>query len=334
MSNIDQLTDKFISLMDENNAETRSQIIECFKEVLKISNVSYNKTILTYNDINVFDVSCKSKNDQNNKIRENIIGAIINQTIPESYYHLSNKWKQLRKTINDFINQLTNDKIINIQLIHKGGRKYNYDFTIIINMTQEYNIEFKFNAIKLDDAPQFVSPIKPSQYMTQSYENYFYDNYLSKLSEYTSFSMPDKLTYMSEIHSNKPKCIEQYQILYYQGCKTSSKFTGNPRAINFYQYANQIDKDSRKNFIKSTDLQIDLLSNYLQSTQSNKIYMMYKNGSIYKQTIDICQYQIIKYEKQPEKYKFIAYTKLGNKINILLRWKNGNGIAFPAFQLS
>jgi len=30
---------------------------------------------------------------------------------------------------------------------------------------------------------------------------------------------------------------------------------------------------------------------------------------------------------------YVATSKSGNKIKILLRWKNGNGIAFPAFQI-
>ena len=34
------------------------------------------------------------------------------------------------------------------------------------------------------------------------------------------------------------------------------------------------------------------------------------------------------------KNRFICETKSGKKMYILLRWKNGNGVAFPAFQIS
>ena len=60
--------------------------------------------------------------------------------------------------------------------------------------------------------------------------------------------------------------------------------------------------------------------------------ILYKKGKFYKQIIDNNNYKINSYKKN--KNKFIAKTYDGNTINILLRWKNGNGIAFPAFQIS
>lgn len=44
------------------------------------------------------------------------------------------------------------------------------------------------------------------------------------------------------------------------------------------------------------------------------------------------QHQIESYIKT--KTSYIAKTTTNKKISILLRWKNGNGIAFPAFQIS
>ena len=60
--------------------------------------------------------------------------------------------------------------------------------------------------------------------------------------------------------------------------------------------------------------------------------MLYKNGEIYLEKIDTKNYKIISYEKDTNRY--IATTQKGNKLKILLRWKNGNGIAYPAFQIS
>lgn len=62
--------------------------------------------------------------------------------------------------------------------------------------------------------------------------------------------------------------------------------------------------------------------------------MLYKNNNIYLQCINIMEYEIVSYVKKPNKSLYIATTKTGKKIKILLRWKNGNGIAFPAFQIS
>ena len=38
--------------------------------------------------------------------------------------------------------------------------------------------------------------------------------------------------------------------------------------------------------------------------------------------------------KNPAKSRYDCVTQSGKKIRVLLRWKNGNGIAFPAFQIS
>ena len=83
---------------------------------------------------------------------------------------------------------------------------------------------------------------------------------------------------------------------------------------------------------KNNELDIKKLSEYLKNTQEDKIYMLYYKHNIYKETIDISNYEIISYEKK-DNY-FIAKTKNGIKLKILLRWKNGNLIAFPAFQIS
>ena len=45
-------------------------------------------------------------------------------------------------------------------------------------------------------------------------------------------------------------------------------------------------------------------------------------------------YEIISYIKEPELQRYVATTKTGIVLKILLRWKNGNGIAYPAFQIS
>ena len=124
----------------------------------------------------------------------------------------------------------------------------------------------------------------------------------------------------------------EYQKIYYNGCKTSSKYTGNTKDIEFYKLANKLSKESINTFISNTELNIEKLNEYLSITQNNKIYMLYKNGKFYKQIVDNNNYKINSYKKN--KNKFVAKTYDGNTINILLRWKNGNGIAFPAFQIS
>jgi hypothetical protein len=305
-----------------------------------LPNIYYNKRCIVYRDINAFVASSKKDNDKNNKIRESIIGAIINNKIPETYYKYSRRWVTLKRAIELYVYELVNLQPCNIsnisnniRLIHKGSRKYNYDFTIIANDT-EYNIELKFNAENIEDAPQFVSPIKTDKYMSQSYEEYYYDNYLPQLISRDNDKYPERNVYLKEIHGNNPKCMNYFQDVYYKGCKNSSRYTGDKESADFYELSNNIDKISRKAFVNIADLNIRALSQYLQETQKNKIYMLYKNNRFHIQIANIEDYELVRWERYPEKFKYIAYSASGKHIDILLRWKNGNGIAFPAFQIS
>ena len=114
-----------------------------FKKIKKINNLQsiiYNNSTLNISSIDSFIVSSRQLNDMNNKIRENIVGAIINNKIPDEYYNYSSKWKLMKQKINDYINiliaQENNELSINtIKCIHMGGRKFNYDFYLVINDT-------------------------------------------------------------------------------------------------------------------------------------------------------------------------------------------------------
>ena len=83
-------------------------------------------------------------------------------------------------------------------------------------------------------------------------------------------------------------------------------------------------------------LDITSLSDYLSKTQNNKHYMLYdtnKNEFILEKAV-MDDYKIESVSNHPEKYSYECKSKSGKKLNVLLRWKNGNGIAFPAFQIS
>jgi hypothetical protein len=297
----------------------------------------YYKEIITVKSINTFNISSRSNNDSSNKTREHIIGAIINNKVPENYFVLE-KWLIMKKNVIDYINSLTKKPYIKVECIQKAGRKNNFDFLIKIYYEpqnyEEFKIEFKFNARTVDETPQFVSLMKPSQYLNNNYEEFYYTNYLTKLTIIGGLEIPSKEEYLKQIHSNKPKCMKKYQDLYYNGCSTSSKFTGKQKDIEFYNNAKDFSNTSITKFINNSELNITMLSDYLRSTQLDKIYMLYNNNSLIKQTINIDDYTLISVIKEPEKYRYECTSKSGKKIKVLLRWKNGNGIAFPAFQIS
>ena len=305
--------------------------------VCSLKEFTYNKEILNHKSIDAFNLSARKFNDKNNKIREYIISAIINNKVPENYY-IINRWLIMKIKIFNYLKKLSDKPYKKAECIYKGGRKNKYDLLIKLfyedGSSEDFTLEFKFNVSSLDQAPQFVSPMKPSQYMNNSYEDYYFENYLEKLSNMAKLKMPSKEEYLKQIHSDKPKCMKNYQELYYNGCKQSSKFTNKDQDIKFYNLAKELSNESIKSFITNTELNIDLLSNYLYNTQKNKIYMLYSNKKFILENVNMDNYKLVSVTKNPSKQRYECISENGKKVNILLRWKNGNCIAYPAFQIS
>ena len=296
--------------------------------------VKYNKQNIIPEDIKYFQIQTRKKNDKSNKIRESIIGAVLNDKIPIMFYE-NEEWINLRDNLLKYIQNLVpKEKIINIQCEHCGGRKYHHDFQITLNKKYVFKVEFKFNATQIGDTPQYVSPMKPSQYLTGNYEEYFYDSYLSQICELAQVPLVDKTEYLKGIHNSSPPCVNELQKKYYQGCKQSSKFTGKEEDILFYKKVKDYAKDSIEKFILQKNIKMDKLSEYLLNTQKNKVYMLYHKGEFHQETVNLENYEIVSVSTNKRKNGYVADTKSGKKIKILLRWKNGNGIAFPAFQIS
>ena len=282
----------------------------------------------------------KSNNDSANKIRENIITNMNH--IDDDYFNDSTygeKWFQLKEKFNEAMKKIC-PTYFSYKIKHKAGRKNNYDYEITFldekqEKIKQIKLEFKYNASTVDETPQFVSPMKPSQYLQNSFEEYYYEKYLIPLFNKFELEIPEKQNYLKTIHSNSPTCVLSAQQLYYQGCKQSSKYTSQEEAIRFYNDANIASKECIKKFIENNDLNIVKLSDYLLQSQKEKIYLLYKDDSFFIQVSNNeDDFLIDSYVKNPEKFRYEANTKSNKILYILLRWKNGNGIAYPAFQIS
>lgn len=290
--------------------------------LISLRSIPYESIFITYRSIYYLDKSSKEENDTYNKSREYIIGAIINNVIDEHYYIYSRRWKKLRQQIQSYINILCDKHhIINykkIECIHKAGRGNHYDFKLCID-DREFHIEFKYNSSIVNDAPQFVSPMKPSQYLNMEFEPWFYDNYLIQIANYGNLIMPDRDKYLKTIHSNKVECMNKFKDKY----DTNSLFK---------KYCQDIDKQSIRDFIQMTHIDMNNLSDYLLEGQKNKVYMCYKENKFHYDTIDESMYKIKCLDKK-ENTNYIYITYNGSKLEIKLRFKNGCGLQFPAFQI-
>lgn len=297
------------------------------------------KSKIMVDDINSFNISSRGENDSKNKMRERIVQNIINNTIPSHYFD-HERWYHLREEIHEFYSKLSlseNIIITSVKCNIKAGRGNCYDFDFVINEKTDnliLSIEWKFNAKTIQDTPQISSPYNLSQYLNKNYERHHYNNYLAKILEGTDIEIPDEETYMKEVHLNKSKSLKVIQDNYYKGCKKSSKFTGKEHDIEYYKKLKKLSKESIQSFMENAELNCSELSKYLQEKQKDKIYMLYKNGKINLQKINSNDYRIISCEKNIKLQCFITTCVSGLKLKIMLRWKNGHGIALPAFQIS
>jgi hypothetical protein len=320
---------------------------KCFTEFEAIDTKSKYGPI-TIEDANLFlGTSTKTNNGPTNAKRERVVACILNQEVPAEYYTYAsmlcisntwiecNLWVLLRDALDEYIKLLCGykgiSKITSIKCIIKAGRGNHHDFKLSIN-DNVFEIEFKYNADTITKIPQFVSPAKPSRYFISrhsSFEALYYENYLPDLAEYYGLSIPDRETYLKEVHGSAPSCLTEYKEKY--KIKNNGDGDGDGKR-DFWEFANNLSRRCIKQYIDDSELDIDVLNAYLYQTQHRKIYLLFKDGTFHYDVMSSDELNIVSVHKTHN--SCIAKTASGSQLAILLRWKNGNGIAYPALQIS
>lgn len=296
--------------------------------LLNLPNFKYKKHTICYDFIHKFIVSKKSENDEYNLQRELVIASIINGDVPECYFKKSPRWALMRDNVNKYIQTVIKNSFpnqeINIESIeceHKAGRKNNNDLEVTVNGVHKFPLEFKFNTTSVQGCPQFVSPCKPSVFLEENFEEWFYDNYLQKIADFGGLSMPDRKIYCSTINNNKVECMKTFK----------EKYKSSPE---FHAMCKRTDKEAIKFFIKNSNLKVNALSDYLQTSQKNKHYMCYCNGKIFYDKLDESLYKLnVECPVKKEPTNYIVTCENGARLEVKLRFKNGCGLQFPAFQI-
>ena len=307
-------------------------------------------------DIEYFNtVSSRSNNDIANQKREDIMVQIIKwislQLFEDISQHPSflfenDDWKNLYREMDQYL--FTNlpegynkENIVSLKPKQFGGRSHNYDFAVIygVNGRSDHvrNIEFKFNVTRVEDCPQFHSPNDPDRYLISEipFTRFHYEKYLPIYESFMEMNKPSYEEYKKQMNfSNKPtnQFLRESQKKFYGGSKGSSQYTGLEEDIAFYEISKDISEESFKEYFDMCELDHSALTNIWLEKQKNKEYMLFKDGKLNYQKIDEDSYKIVSVEKKCP--NFICKTKNGKVLKVLFRWKNGHGIAFPAFQIS
>jgi hypothetical protein len=279
-------------------------------------------------DIDIFyNINEKKDNDKNNKIRESIIYSIIKNTIPEEWYKEDIRWLELKVKLFDIIKNLSdNIDYDDIDIILKGGRKFNYDFEILylsesLIINRKY-IEFKYNTYMIDKYPQFLSISANKFIKSIDYAEYFYNNYISQLAKLIDIDIPNKKDYLKSIYSND-----------YSKLPIFEKLKENELLI--MEKKKEIVSLSIKKYLTDIiELDIDNMNKTFIEKQLNKDYILYYKDKFYSDKIRKEELEIIGIEKIKNNNTLVLNTNSNTKILMLLRWKNHIGILYPAWQIS
>jgi len=279
-------------------------------------------------DIDIFyNINEKKDNDKNNKIRESIIYSIIKNTIPEEWYKEDIRWLELKVKLFDIIKNLSdNIDYDDIDIILKGGRKFNYDFEILylsesLIINRKY-IEFKYNTYMIDKYPQFLSISANKFIKSIDYAEYFYNNYISQLAKLIDIDIPNKKDYLKSIYSND-----------YSKLPIFEKLKENELLI--MEKKKEIVSLSIKKYLTDIiELDIDNMNKTLIEKQLNKDYILYYKDKFYTDKIRKEELEIIGIEKIKNNNTLVLNTNSNTKILMLLRWKNHIGILYPAWHVA
>lgn len=276
--------------------------------------------------------STRCKNDKINKIREEIVCDLINKKVCNNYF-ADNKygrdWRIVRRNLLSCLDeQYKNYK--KIECIKRAGRTYNYDYLLKVtfnNSTIEDNIEYKYGYNSINEHPQFANIPRVSNYFNKSFEDFHYNNYFSSICQFLNEEKPAFEIYKKEVGSNMPSYSNNMKSKY----KNFSKSKQN-------QFRN-ISKKSIKSFLEETTFNMKEMNKKLLETQKGKKYLLCKGGHFNFELKDSSDYTIDLVNEDNKNPKIvngnalIFKTSNGKLLNILLRWKNGAGFAFPALQI-
>jgi hypothetical protein len=286
-------------------------------------------------DILTFFKTCtREKNDITNKIRENILKIINNP--PKEYIdnqEFGNYWRLVNNAWTDALKKVAEETSIaeytSTKIIMRGGRKYNYDADVKYynsnNCVATRKIEFKNGSSKIENSPQFLSLQAKFDIFTETYDKFWYDNYLD---EYIACD--------SAITTPKPSCEAYLKHV------TSTRYSIAPffaelknREPFFKEQKNDVVNKSITEYLKKHGPEINIasFSEKVKTTQTDKIYLMWCNGQFFLDKLS--EDEMTGMTFSGIKNGNVLELKAGNTTyGLLLRWRNHKGILNPAWQIS
>jgi hypothetical protein len=265
----------------------------------------------------------RAKNDANNRAREDALVEMSQRDIPECL--------DLKENLHSAIATLCPFDFSRYELTKKAGRGHSYDFDLAFYSGDELlrcviKLEFKYGSTSVEKLPQFYQKNTGWQITPVLYHAFFYDGpYLDEIRLHCPDApeKPDRETYMRHIMKTAYSCHPFFQYLYdNEGIKQKDK--------------DAIVKRSIRDFLAAYGSQIDVaaVAHTFRSTQADKQYLLYdpKSKRFLCQSCDFLGGELT--FVRVKKDNVIVLTNGAYEFQLLLRWKNHQGILNPAWQVS
>jgi hypothetical protein len=281
-----------------------------------------------------FSSSTRSENDATNKVREGVLKLISNP--PKEYLEhpeFGNSWRIVHEAWNDILKKIAEEKGVpeytSTQLEGKGGRKFNYDGIVKYysgtKLVGTIMIEFKKGGAKISDQPQFLSLQAKFPVFAETYDKYFYENYLDQYiacDPGITLAKPSREMYLKKVTGTN-----------YNSTPFFAQIKG--RELFCQDEKNAIVNQSITDYLTKYGKDIDLkcFSDKVKATQTDKVYLLWSNGKFCSDKISESEMCDMTYHSI--KNGNVLEIKSGNTMyGLLLRWRNHKGILNPAWQIS
>ena len=275
--------------------------------------------------------SSKETNDSENRIREDILVFLEKELPPE--YANNFRWSYLYARFHETLKSICPTEYDHLQVVKKAGRSFNYDFEIIyFNSSNDEihraKVEFKHNTSTIDKMPQILSlQDKFGLIGAMSYSEYYYTHYLDAYLAVIGY-MGDKPSLTEYVALVAGTAHEKHPMFGYMRKAESGKCKTKcadivKESIHTYLY---------KYIVK---FRVDEFSNKLIESQKNKYFLLWDLKRFHVDMLTEKDLQILHINIKPSKKNANTVIALSVKyeFQLLLRWRNHNGILNPAWQI-
>jgi hypothetical protein len=212
----------------------------------------------------------------------------------------------------------------------KGGRKFNYDADVAFcseaGVIATRKIEFKNGGTNINELPQFLSLSAKSPIFSDKYSEFWYDHFLDAY-----------LALDPEITAPKPSREEYLHHI------TKTNYDCNPffaqmkaRELTLQKEKNKVVNQSIAEYLmqNASTIQLDLFSEKVKETQSNKSYVLWSKGKFYLDSIAPQEMANLQFQSVKNGNVVLVKSESNTIYSLLLRWRNHKGILNPAWQIS